>query len=193
MDSHPTIDWLIADLGDQDIAISLLAQQALATLGPAAVQPLIAALGSENTRQTAAAVIVLGKLGDPRARSSLMALFDHPAAVVRMNAARALVSLRDEHTVLFLGEWLVSEPNGMVQTALIEALDMLGDRRALDILLMMLDRVEAPSLRYLIIRALGNLGDVRSISAILPFIHDEDHHVRSDAQRALEKLGYLQS
>jgi HEAT repeat protein len=67
-------------------------------------------------------------------------------------------------------------------------LGRLGDRRAVDYLLAELRRTESSTLRYTLIRALGNLGDPRAVEAIMSFEFDENHHVRAHAQRALSQL-----
>jgi HEAT repeat protein len=45
-----------------------------------------------------------------------------------------------------------------------------------------------PTLRYLIIQALGVIGDPIAIPPILTFRNDPDHHVRERVKIALQRL-----
>ena len=53
----------------------------------------------------------------------------------------------------------------------------------------LLPKAEAGSLRYTIIQTLGVLGDPQAIDLIRNYLDDPDHHVRSRAEVALDRLG----
>src|SRR5258708_6045098 len=106
-----------------------------------------------------------------------------------MNAATALASFRDTAAIDALVESLHDESE-LVQTAAVVSLASLGERRMVKPLIALLDRTPSASVRYIAIRALGDLGDSSAISHILPFQHDDDIHVQRDAHEALTKLGF---
>ena len=74
----------------------------------------------------------LAKLGTPLAASTLVSEYDVVRS--RICCATALSTLRDPSTLPFMLERLPDEPYTIVQTALVRALGLIGDRRAIPVL-----------------------------------------------------------
>lgn len=181
---------LIADPDAADIALNQEAQARLVALGEPVVDSPISVLHTGSIRQCANAVLVLGKIGNPRAIEPMCALSVDPTLAVRVNCASALGLIDDPQVVSFLVDWLGWEKEAIVQSMIVKSLADKQDKRSIAPLSGALKQMESPCVRYMLIRALGNLGDPVAIESILPFVNDEDHHVRRDAKLALEKLGY---
>ncbi len=184
------IEGLLEDLDATDIFLSQEAQARLVVLGVAVVEHLISVLQTGSVRQRANAALVLGTIGNTRAIDPLYALSTDPSLTVRVNCASALGLIDDPRVVSSLIDWLEREEKAVVQSMIVKSLADKQDKRSTIPLIGALKRVESPSVRYIIIRALGNLGDPVAIESILPFVDDEDYHVKHDAKLALEKLGY---
>lgn len=183
-------DALIQDLDTTDIGLNQRAQATLVLLGESVVEHLIAVLQTGSVRQRSNAVLVLGKIGDAKAFESLCHLRTDPSLAIRVNNASAIGFINTPQAVNSLVDWLEWEDEPIVQSMIVKSLAAKQDRRCTMPLLEALKRKGSPSVRYLIIRALGNLGDPIAIDSILPFVNDADHHVKHDARLALEKLGY---
>lgn len=183
-------DELIEDLDTTDIGLNQDAQARLVILGVSVMERLISVLQTGSIRQRANAVLVLGKIGDAKAIDSLCALSVDPSLAVRVNCASALGLIDKPRVVSFLIDWLGWEEEAVVQSMIVKSLADKQDKRSIISLVSALKQAESSYVRYMIIRALGNLGDPIAIESILPFVDDEDHHVRHDAKVALEKLGH---
>jgi HEAT repeat protein len=185
----PDIQALIACLDSTDLQTRLDARRQLIELSETAVDPLIALLERGSGWGSAEAAIALGEIGDPRALRPLSnALNTGSLAVLRQNAAQALGDLGDLRALDTLMAALPREV-GLVQVWIVNSLGKLRDRRAVKPLLDALYTAEPTnSVRYLIIRALGEIGDPQVLDAILTFKEDADHHVRADVEKAVAKL-----
>jgi HEAT repeat protein len=91
------VRYLIKALRDPEfISIRWRAAIALGNLGdPAAVEPLIAALGDENDHVREEAADSLGRIGDERAIPALILAMKDPQRGVRLRAMSALVRIGD--------------------------------------------------------------------------------------------------
>jgi HEAT repeat protein len=185
----PDIQALLACLDSTKLQTRLDARHQLIELSEAAVESLIALVDRGTGWGAAEAAIALGDIGDRRACQPLIrALNTGSTAILRQNAAEALGDLGDP---LALDALLAALPRevGLVQVWIVNALGKLRDRRAVRPLLDALYAADSnSSIRYLIIRALGDIGDPQVIETILTFKEDDDHHVRSDVEKAVAKL-----
>jgi phycocyanobilin lyase alpha subunit len=117
---------------------------------------------------------------------------------LRRNAARALGKLEDCRVVPPLIDCLACE-DYYVREAAAQALEMLGDQRAISALQSLLDggveaATQVPGKPHLvqpynsILEALGSLGAVDAIVAIQPFLHHPVPQVKNAAARAMYQL-----
>src|SRR5258706_11402703 len=84
------VNMLIEPLRNGESPARTRAKESLVSYGASAVEPLIAVLQTGTSRQIADAIIILGKIGDPRAIEPLIAMLNAPNLLFRMNAAQAL-------------------------------------------------------------------------------------------------------
>jgi HEAT repeat protein len=105
-----------------------------------------------------------------------------------MSSAKALGALRCPEAVAGLLQWLAAEPDTMVLIWIALSLGKLGDHSATEALIALLQTAQSETLRYSVVRALGDLGDKRAIPAIRPYLVDPDRHVSKHAQQALTML-----
>lgn len=181
------ISSLIEQLNQPEETLAI--RQRLVAYGSASVEPLIAICESGSPLQTANAIVVLGEIGDRRAIDVLIRSLAHKSLLCRINAAQILGSFDDACVVQALLDHLPSA-HELVQIWIVNSLGVIGNASCIKPLLDLLHQTASSSLRYMIIRALGDLGDPRTIADIMPYLEDDDHHVRYDARVALEKLGY---
>jgi HEAT repeat protein len=133
------------------------------TLGPASVEPLIAALvdGDKEVRRNAAAT--LGALGDPRAVEPLIGMLEDRSSKVRESVVAALGGLGDARAV----EPLIAALGDVrVRSSVVQALGRLGDGRAVEPLVAVLEDEEAEdAVRSNAASALGELGALEALIA----------------------------
>ena len=169
----------------------LEAQKQLIHMGAAISDVLVATLRTGTDYQRAHAAIVLGRIRDMRALAALMEMRAQPDLLIRMEGAKALGALQNAHAVVALIDWLGTEKSVLVQMAIVQVLADIMVEAVHKALTEALRRTESPSLRYLIIRVLGQRDDPRAIEAIFPYLQDPDYHVQHESVLALEKLGFM--
>jgi HEAT repeat protein len=185
------IDRLLAQLDHPNISSHTNVRDELINLGSAAVEPLIELLESGTERQVARAVLLLGEIADPRAIEPVLKLLNHPSLQIRINVAQAIGNFTDKRVVDTLVSHLFDDDcNVLVQTWILVSLGKNGHVSALEPLIRFLHTTSSDELRYMAIRALGDLGDVSAINDIVPYLGDASSHVQRDAHAALTKLGY---
>lgn len=185
------IDQLVERLNASKAGDRVEAQKQLISMGQAVSDALAAVLRTGTDYQRAHAAIVLGRIKDVRALAALMDMRAHPDLLIRMEAAKALGTLENPHAVAALIDWLGTEESVLVQTSIVQALAGVAAEPVLNALINALHHTESPSLRYLIIRVLGQRGDRRAIDVIFPYLKDPDYHVQRETILALGKLGFM--
>jgi HEAT repeat protein len=167
----------------------LEAREHLIVLGRPIVPELLALLDSGTDRQVANAVIVLGNIAEPQCIEKLIDLLHHHSnLVVRSNAAKALSVFTDPRVAEAL-IYSLDHESGLVSMGVIAALQQIGGSLVLDVLLHQLKKHRDPEMHYLIIRAIGELGDRSVANQLIPFLDSSDHHTRRETIVALKKLG----
>lgn len=208
---------LLKALEKLDPAIHEPAIEALAELGVAAIEPLIATFEGENLDARRHAGTALGKIGSAAIEPLLAALKDE-SVDLRYNAAEALGQIGDEIAVEPLSialddkdglvrgsaSWALGELGSAGVEPLISALKnkpahirrmvcddlaRTGDKRAVEPLIHTLQHDEDVIARKNAAQALAKLGDERAAEPLRKAMEDEDEEVRKAAVRALEKLG----
>jgi HEAT repeat protein len=185
------IDRLVERLNAPRAGERLEAQKQLIHMGKTVSDVLAAVLRTGTDYQRAHAAIVLGRINDIRALAVLLDMRAHPDLLIRMEGATALGALRNPHATAALIDWLGTEESVLVQTSIVQALAPITGTPVLKALIDAMRRTESPSLRYLIIRVLGERGDPRAIDAVFPFLRDPDYHVQRETVLALQKLGFM--
>jgi beta-lactamase regulating signal transducer with metallopeptidase domain len=166
---------------------------ALAAMGQAAVEPLVAALGHANAsvRRNAAWAIgeVTGGMTIEResAVAPLRSALQDGDEWVRMAAARALGEIRDERAVESLLATL-SDGNGRVRELAAWALGEMKDRRAVESLGTMLLKDERAGARQMAAWALGEIQDPKAVKSLNAALNDAEPRVREKARWALSEI-----
>lgn len=134
---------LAAMLGHQDAAVTDAAESALVSIGPAAVDPLVAALGRASQDARASAAEVLTMIDDDRALEPLAGVVAD-VATYGLWPARFLAKRRDPRAVPTLLAFL----NDNTLTDVADLLGQTGDARAVQPLLTFLERLEKQQNHY---------------------------------------------
>ena len=124
------LDQLVSTLRDGRGLDCFLAATGLSKAGPAAVEPLLAALGDDKHPVRQGAALALGDLGDTRALPGLAERLQDDHEAVLQAAALSLGKLRSAEAVTPLLDALHDESE-RVRRAAVNALGLIGDRRAL--------------------------------------------------------------
>lgn len=163
------------------------AAEVLGSLGPDAVDPLMAALDDPRTDVVSGAASVLGKLGDRRAVPALVALLDRNAGGTGAVAAEALGYLGDTDSV----DALIHALNGNdseLQSGAARALGYIGDERAVSSLIEAMGS-EDFSVRRIAIDALTGIGEA-SIPFLTEALLHSERGVRSGAAECFMQMGH---
>ncbi|MCG8555551.1 MAG: sulfatase-like hydrolase/transferase [Proteobacteria bacterium] len=148
---------------------------------------LLVAMKSSNPDLSAEASIALGRLGDEAAGVRLRQLVHAEEPTLRTRAAVSLAVLRDTAAVPGLIDALWLAPTSYEREDAVRWLGRLGDPDALEPLLTLLPDVR---LRYLVVVALGQLGDHRAYDALVDVLSwERQSNVRDNVVRALGLLG----
>jgi len=137
------------------------------------------------------AVWKLGRLRDPAARLPLLEALDHRDARLRGEAARSLGVLRDGRTTPRLNEVLHTDPDPTVRQSALDALGMIGGRRAIRALTDVLkNELEDPAIRAKAAEGLGTCNAQNAVPDLIAALEDRQPEVRFWSAFA---LGILQS
>jgi HEAT repeat protein len=151
---HPLIGVL------EDEEIGWLAAKALVNIGPAALQPLLEALFSENRTVRLYATYALGEIRDPKAARAMVKMLQDPEPLVIDTAAVALATIGDR-TVIPAVTQLLSSPRPRVRQRALDVLGELGDESLGDTVSSLLQDPD----REVIKSALTALGNIRAAGA----------------------------
>jgi len=177
-----------------------LAAEALARIGPPAVEPLAQAYeeGPWYVRQRVAKI--LGKIGGERAHQILARAArehteitkDKPIHAVQntavLESAIEAIGERKEPTLLPTLEAVIAQEGGLVRLSMCKALAQIGGPGACRILRRALDQ-KSSSDRSNAIRALKRIGSPEAIEALAAALDHPDRTTRTDALSALGQLG----
>lgn len=181
------IEKLIARLDDTDIFVQLDARDMLVTMPDKAIPPAIKLLEYGTPRQIANAIIIIGDVGDTSTASYLLPFLSDKDLMIRINAARAIGEVGNRDMIPMILDALAVEEDATTATWLVTSL---GRLKGYDEILAILENSEGSYVCYTAIKALGEIGNPAAIEYILPFLDDENRHVRDHALIALKKLGY---
>jgi HEAT repeat protein len=216
----PTLASVLRDVYE-DESVRRLAADALAEIrDPSAVPLLIGELRAVDELATPRVVESLIRFGNAATPGLIELLELHEHTPARVWAARILISTRDVRAVEALLARL-RDRHDALRAASAEALGMIGDQRALQLLMQVALRDPAPLVRAqaaaavariageeasdVLIAALGDSDYATRLRALEAFesmrlmdtsplekaLHDPNAEVRRRAAQALERLGYL--
>ena len=168
------------------------AVKVLAKLGQPAVEPLIDALGDNNSIIRANAIEALGVIGDMRAEDPLMTiLIEDKDVTVRQSSAEALGRLGDSRSLKSLTVAL-SDRRSKVQESARKAIQKIisdmKDKHELTPLHVCLKNRESV-VRRMAAKALLELKDPRSVDALIDALNDTDAEVQRQVKEALRDIG----
>jgi HEAT repeat protein len=184
------VEPLIILLKDKDRHLRRDSAKALGKLGdPRAVEPLILLLKDKDQNLRSNSVIALGKIADPRAVEPLIGVLKDKDSLVRKAAVEALDKLgwkpqnKREEAFYLIGkqDWdgcvkigapaveplillLKGGEDRHIYNEIVKTLGEIGDRRAVEPLLNLLEKVES---NKEIVVALGDIGDPRAVEPLI--------------------------
>jgi HEAT repeat protein len=166
------------------------------SLGLAAVEPLVAALGDKDSGVREQAAEALGRIGDSRAVEPLVAALGDKeslwSGLVRRYAAEALGRIGDNRAVGPLVATLEDKEDRdwVRRRNAAEALGRIGDNRAVEPLIATLeDKEDNVRVRYAAAEALGCIGDSRAVEPLVAALEDKEEWVRRHAAISLGCIG----
>ncbi len=189
---EPVVKPLVQKLRDDGILIRVFAATALGwTRDSEAVEALIQTLSDENRYVRISAAIALGRIGDPRAVEPLLHLLQDFSHFVRVAAIDDLEKLADERVIepLDHAHTLQREQTWVYQTKIIQVLGALGDRRAVEPIINVLQRETHKSCWLSGIQALGKLGGTHA-ATFLTQILDRKGFEKAVARALGESRGW---
>ncbi|MDH3419804.1 MAG: HEAT repeat domain-containing protein [Gammaproteobacteria bacterium] len=185
--NHPdTVKYLVPALKDENEFSRRAAVEVLNEIGNAtSVKHLLEAVADEDWWVRARASDALGRIGGERVVDAVLELIKDKDEDIRRAAIEILNTCRDKRAVDELikatadDDWWVSERAA-------DALAEIGDVKALPAIYAMLKR--GGQATPVAIRAVGKLGNSKSLEYILPFIKNADKQVKGAAIEAAADL-----
>jgi serine/threonine-protein kinase len=185
--NHPeTIKYLVDVLKDENEYARRAAVEVLNVVGTSkSVKYLLEVIADSDWWVRTRAADALGKIGGPRVVDAVLSLIKDENQDIRRAAIEILNQTKDERAVAQLieatrdADWWVSE-------RAVDALAEIGSTKALPRFIDMLQG-EAKSLPT-VIRAIGKIGDQRSLEALLPMLSRPENEIKVEAISALAKL-----
>lgn len=177
-------------LQDPDLNVQESAACILAEIGDHQVlEPLIAALLNSNWIVRSQAARAVGRIGDPQAIDTLILLLQDKVPAVRDEAVSALHALGERSIPPLLKALQAKE--WKVRLRAIEALALLKPQAAAEPLLALLDHDPDTAVRQDAIRALGEIGDSRSVKPLFNAMNQAS--LKTHAIAALGRIGHPQA
>jgi len=174
---------LIAALASPDWIVRMHAAKALGRIkDPEAVGPLVPLLQDSVKAVREETSTALAAIGDA-ALSSLLGALTHEDWLVRLHAVEALGKTRSPEAVTPLLSVLFNDRDRAVRQDAVRALGQIGDARAVDFLVTVM---QEPGLRSLTVEALGQIGDRRAVPVLISALEGVD---RLDVSRPIDGCG----
>jgi HEAT repeat protein/tRNA A-37 threonylcarbamoyl transferase component Bud32 len=185
--NHPeTVKYLVDVLKDENEYARRAAVEVLNVVGTSkSVKYLLEVIADSDWWVRTRAADALGKIGGPRVVDAVLALIKDENQDIRRAAIEILNQTKDERAVAQLIE-ATRDPDWWVSERAVDALAEIGSTKALPRFIDMLQG-EAKSLPT-VIRAIGKIGDQRSLEALLPMLSRPENEIKVEAISAVAKL-----
>ncbi|HEX3915600.1 MAG TPA: HEAT repeat domain-containing protein [Steroidobacteraceae bacterium] len=185
--NHPeTIKYLVDVLKDENEYARRAAVEVLNVVGTSkSVKYLLEVIADSDWWVRTRAADALGKIGGPRVVDAVLTLIKDENQDIRRAAIEILNQTKDERAVAQLIE-ATRDKDWWVSERAVDALAEIGSTKALPRFIDMLQG-EAKSLPT-VIRAIGKIGDQRSLESLLPMLSRPENEIKVEAIAALAKL-----
>jgi HEAT repeat protein/tRNA A-37 threonylcarbamoyl transferase component Bud32 len=185
--NHPeTVKYLVEVLKDENEYARRAAVEVLNVVGTSkSVKYLLEVIADSDWWVRTRAADALGKIGGPRVVDAVLTLIKDENQDIRRAAIEILNQTKDERAVAQLIE-ATRDPDWWVSERAVDALAEIGSSKALPRFIDMLQG-EAKSLPT-VIRAIGKIGDQRSLESLLPMLSRTENEIKVEAIQALAKL-----
>ena len=185
--NHPeTIKYLVDVLKDENEYARRAAVEVLNVVGTSkSVKYLLEVIADSDWWVRTRAADALGKIGGPRVVDAVLALIKDENQDIRRAAIEILNQTKDERAVAQLID-ATRDPDWWVSERAVDALAEIGSSKALPRFIDMLQG-EVKSLPT-VIRAIGKIGDQKSVESLLPLLARPENEVKVEAIAALAKL-----
>ena len=181
-----TIKYLVEVLKDENEYARRAAVEVLNVVGTSkSVKYLLEIIADSDWWVRTRAADALGKIGGPRVVDAVLALIKDENQDIRRAAIEILNQTKDERAVAQLIE-ATRDPDWWVSERAVDALAEIGSTKALPRFIEMLQG-EAKSLPT-VIRAIGKIGDEKSLEALLPMLSRPENEIKVEAIAAVAKL-----
>jgi HEAT repeat protein/tRNA A-37 threonylcarbamoyl transferase component Bud32 len=185
--NHPeTIKYLVEVLKDENEYARRAAVEVLNVVGTSkSVKYLLEVIADSDWWVRTRAADALGKIGGPRVVDAVLALIKDENQDIRRAAIEILNQTKDERAVAQLIE-ATRDPDWWVSERAVDALAEIGSSKALPRFIDMLQG--EPKSLPTVIRAIGKIGDQRSVESLLPMLSRTENEIKVEAISALAKL-----
>ncbi|MFH0878771.1 MAG: HEAT repeat domain-containing protein [Lentisphaerota bacterium] len=164
-------------------------EQAIVRMGSVAVEPLVSAMESLDSRIREKATFILKRIQEPLAIESLLAGLGDESAESRVHASwelRNVLRVKKDPGVIDPLIASLNDENTDVRSNAAEALGELKDPRAVEPLTQLL---RDPSLSRAAAWALGEIKDSRAVPSLIQSLGSENQGIRENAASALSHIG----
>jgi HEAT repeat protein/tRNA A-37 threonylcarbamoyl transferase component Bud32 len=185
--NHPeTIKYLVDVLKDENEYARRAAVEVLNVVGTSkSVKYLLEVIADSDWWVRTRAADALGKIGGPRVVDAVLALIKDENQDIRRAAIENLNQTKDERAVAQLIE-ATRDPDWWVSERAVDALAEIGSSKALPRFIDMLQG--EPKSLPTVIRAIGKIGDQKSVESLLPLLSRPENEIKVEAIAALAKL-----
>jgi HEAT repeat protein/tRNA A-37 threonylcarbamoyl transferase component Bud32 len=185
--NHPdTIKYLVEVLKDENEYARRAAVEVLNVVGTSkSVKFLLEVIADSDWWVRTRAADALGKIGGPKVVDAVLSLIKDENQDIRRAAIEILNQTKDERAVAQLIE-ATRDKDWWVSERAVDALAEIGSSKALPRFIDMLQG--EPKSLPTVIRAIGKLGDQRSLESLLPMLSRPENEIKVEAIAALAKL-----
>jgi HEAT repeat protein/tRNA A-37 threonylcarbamoyl transferase component Bud32 len=185
--NHPeTVKYLVDVLKDENEYARRAAVEVLNIVGTSkSVKYLLEVIADSDWWVRTRAADALGKIGGPRVVDAVLALIKDENQDIRRAAIEILNQTKDERAVAQLLE-ATKDPDWWVSERAVDALAEIGSIKSLPRFIEMLQG--EPKSLPTVIRAIGKIGDQKSLEHLLPMLARPENEIKVEAISALAKL-----
>jgi serine/threonine-protein kinase len=185
--NHPdTVKYLVDVLKDENEYARRAAVEVLNVVGTSkSVKFLLEVIADSDWWVRTRAADALGKIGGPKVVDAVLALIKDENEDIRRAAIEILNQTKDERAVAQLIE-ATKDKDWWVSERAVDALAEIGSNKALPRFIEMLQG--EPKSLPTVIRAIGKIGDQKSLEHLLPLLQHPENAIKVEAITALAKL-----